>query len=233
MTTLSYDRRVVKAIKMPKQTFYNLPETKRKAIMEAAESEFAQKGYDLSSIQQIIRTSGIPRGSFYQYFEDKEDIFGEVMYEISVRKLDFMRPLLDQQEEFGLFDWMREIIKWGVEFGLRDPAAFKIGKDLFASKTLDKSLFIKDMQERLYARHQLTPEMFFMQAVQVSQERGEISRDYPLEMVMLFIQGMMDKLSEWYWLQISGGETSDRLDQLLDQMLSILQYGISKSNKPG
>ncbi|MBA7547176.1 hypothetical protein ES705_39579 [subsurface metagenome] len=33
--------------------------------------EFAEYGFDLASIQRVIRKAGIPRGSFYQYFEDK------------------------------------------------------------------------------------------------------------------------------------------------------------------
>lgn len=201
--------------------------------MKAAEQEFAGNGYDLSSIQQIIRSSGIPRGSFYQYFEDKEDLYGEVMYEISIRKIAYLRPLLDRQEAFGLFEWIRELVKAGVRFGMDDPLAYAIGKDLFASKTLDKELFLKEMQEKLHARLSISQEELFLQAIRVSQERGEISPEYPLEMVMLFVQGMMDKLSEWYWLQVSDPQTAHLADQLLEHMISLLQYGISKSNKPG
>ena len=201
--------------------------------MEAAGKEFARNGYDLSSIQQIIQTSGIPRGSFYQYFDDKKDLFGEVMYDISCRKMAYMKPLLDRQGEFGIFDWIKELVKAGVQFGMDDPEAFRIGKDLFSSKTLDKEAFLKDMQEKLYARHQITQESLFMQALSVSMRRGEIHPDYPMELILVFIQGMMDKLSEWYWIQLTSNKHPDKADELFDQILSILRYGISKTNKPG
>lgn len=60
---------------MPKQTFYKLPQEKQERILAAAKREFTHARYDDASINQIVRESGIPRGSFYQYFEDKQDIF--------------------------------------------------------------------------------------------------------------------------------------------------------------
>ena len=60
---------------MPSNTFFNLPEEKRETFLRSARREFAQKPYSEASINQIIREAGIPRGSFYMYFRDKEDLF--------------------------------------------------------------------------------------------------------------------------------------------------------------
>ena len=60
---------------MPKQTFYKLPQEKQERLLAAAKREFTQVRYSDASINQIVREAGIPRGSFYQYFEDKKDIF--------------------------------------------------------------------------------------------------------------------------------------------------------------
>lgn len=60
---------------MPKPTFYKLPQEKQERILAAAKREFTHARYEDASINQIIREAGIPRGSFYQYFEDKQDIF--------------------------------------------------------------------------------------------------------------------------------------------------------------
>ena len=59
---------------MPKQTFYKLPQEKQERILAAAKREFTQVRYSDASINQIIRDAGIPRGSFYQYFDDKVDL---------------------------------------------------------------------------------------------------------------------------------------------------------------
>lgn len=60
---------------MPKQTFFNLPESKRKTLIQAAKKEFSRAPIYQASISNIVKSAGIARGSFYQYFEDKEDIF--------------------------------------------------------------------------------------------------------------------------------------------------------------
>ena len=71
---------------MPSQTFFNLDKKKQDKLIEAARGEFSQHAYPDVSINQIILKAGIPRGSFYMYFEDKNDLF-EYMIEIDKWKL--------------------------------------------------------------------------------------------------------------------------------------------------
>ncbi|MDP4085960.1 MAG: TetR family transcriptional regulator [Bacillota bacterium] len=60
---------------MPKPTFFNLSMEKQELLINAAKKEFSRVPLYDASISNIIKDAGIPRGSFYQYFEDKEDIF--------------------------------------------------------------------------------------------------------------------------------------------------------------
>lgn len=60
---------------MPTKTFLNLPDEKKRHLLECAKEEFTRNTLRDASINKIIQDAGIPRGSFYQYFEDKEDIY--------------------------------------------------------------------------------------------------------------------------------------------------------------
>lgn len=64
---------------MPKQTFFNLDADKRKVLMDALKEEFSRASVHEASISNIVKRAQIPRGSFYQYFEDKEDAFLHVL----------------------------------------------------------------------------------------------------------------------------------------------------------
>lgn len=68
---------------MPTSTFYHLPEAKRKKLTDAIRQELLRVPYEEISINQIIQKAEIPRGSFYQYFSDKDDmirmILGDMM----------------------------------------------------------------------------------------------------------------------------------------------------------
>lgn len=59
---------------MPTQRFLNLKDSKKNVILEAAAHEFARVPYSAASINQIIKEAEISRGSFYTYFEDKDDL---------------------------------------------------------------------------------------------------------------------------------------------------------------
>lgn len=74
---------------MIKKTFYNLPYEKRKRITDAVIKEFMKRPNEKVSINRIIKTAEISRGSFYQYFDDKVDlieIITKTMFEESNNK---------------------------------------------------------------------------------------------------------------------------------------------------
>ena len=59
---------------MPKETFLKLPEEKKNKIIKAAKKEFERAPFEQTSIKNIVEDADIARGSFYQYFESKEDL---------------------------------------------------------------------------------------------------------------------------------------------------------------
>ena len=60
---------------MPSARFLKLKGPKKIKILEAAMKEFLMHPVTMVSINQIIKSAGISRGSFYTYFEDKDDLF--------------------------------------------------------------------------------------------------------------------------------------------------------------
>ena len=67
---------------MCSETFLRLPEEKRNRFLNAAWEEFTRTRFIEVSINQIVRKAGIPRGSFYQYFLDKDDLFAYLLEEV-------------------------------------------------------------------------------------------------------------------------------------------------------
>lgn len=66
---------------MPKQTFFNLSKEKRDMLIGAAKKEFSRVPFSEASIANIVKNAEISRGSFYQYFNDKEDLFFYILNE--------------------------------------------------------------------------------------------------------------------------------------------------------
>lgn len=83
---------------MPKQTFFKLKAEKREAIEAAAIKEFAARGYHGAKLNHIVENAGIAKGSFYQYFQDLEDLYTHLICTLTERKMEFInREIAEQQ----------------------------------------------------------------------------------------------------------------------------------------
>ena len=60
---------------MPTETWHRLPPARRDAVLVAAEAEFAAHGFSRGSLNVIAREAGVAKGSLFQYFDDKVDLF--------------------------------------------------------------------------------------------------------------------------------------------------------------
>jgi AcrR family transcriptional regulator len=106
---------------MPKQTFLNLPEEKRQVIIEAAIDEFAEYGLETASTNRIVSSSGISKGSFYQYFEDKQDVFMYLLFLLEQEKLEYVQEKHPPSNNMDTFEYFRWMIKAGMEFNSTYP----------------------------------------------------------------------------------------------------------------
>ena len=65
-------------------------------LLEAGKKSFLEKGYNNSGIESILQEAGVPKGSFYHYFENKED-FG-------LKVLDRFAECIGERQEVLLCD---------------------------------------------------------------------------------------------------------------------------------
>lgn len=98
---------------MPKETFYRLPDEKRERVMAAAEREFLENSFEAASINRIIKEAAIPRGSFYQYFEDKKDIFLYIVNTHKNEAFGFVESFI-KDSDGDVFSFMRKAIDFMI-----------------------------------------------------------------------------------------------------------------------
>jgi AcrR family transcriptional regulator len=55
------------------------PEQRREEVLEVAARVFAEKGYRAANVSDIVERAGIGRGTFYLYFDSKQDVFLELI----------------------------------------------------------------------------------------------------------------------------------------------------------
>lgn len=81
---------------LPTQTFFNLPDQKKERLIAGAMKEFTERSLNEASISNIVKNAEISRGSFYQYFEDKKDLY---FYLIGKFKYNYHRLMVNSFKE--------------------------------------------------------------------------------------------------------------------------------------
>jgi len=85
----------VEGSQMPQQTFYNLTKQKRTKIFDAGFKEFSSNNYYNASINNIVNDASIPKGSFYQYFIDKNDFYWYIINRVLEEQISKYDKLLE------------------------------------------------------------------------------------------------------------------------------------------
>lgn len=83
---------------MIKQTYYNLPNDKKERILKAIISEIDKYDFEDISINRIVHTAQISRGSFYQYFDNKTDLFHLILEDFRLDMYNACKSALNEAE---------------------------------------------------------------------------------------------------------------------------------------
>lgn len=150
---------------MPTPTYFNLPKEKREAIEQASILEFANHTFSEASINQIVKASNISRGSFYQYFEDKEDCYLHILTMIAKEKMKLFGTIVNRSEQDSIFDEYEQMLEATIEWIKQKPLYYQMGMYM----DMDDSEFI----QKLIKRNQTSMD-YFIQLVKRDQDRGLI-----------------------------------------------------------
>lgn len=123
---------------MPTVTWARLDGQRRAAVVAAAEAEFAAHGFSRGSLNVIARRAGVAKGSLFQYFADKRDLYAfisdvasqrvRVYMEDRIRELDSSRPFFEFLTDL-LDVWVVYFAEHPRERALHAAASFEVDTD--------------------------------------------------------------------------------------------------------
>ena len=125
---------------MPKDTFLKLSKEKQKKVIDSAKQEFARVPIEEVSIKNIVEQAGIARGSFYQYFESKEDL---LIYILRENVENISQKLKEEiiESKGNLFDIYVNLYDLAIENFVENDEQ-KLFKQIFENiRTSDENIF--------------------------------------------------------------------------------------------
>ena len=185
---------------MPKQsTPRNNPSGGEKAILEAAENLFAEKGFDAVSMSAIARLAQTSKPNIYHHFKCKNDLYLAVLHGAAERSSSLLDALADSPGSFKqrLNEYtaaqlenilthkrstqliLREAMSGGTERGLEIAEHF-VGKNFarlvaIVRRGQEEKEFRRDIDPALAAFMIIAANLFYFQASPVMQHIPEFS----------------------------------------------------------
>ena len=126
---------------MPTTTFYNLPVEKREKLITAIKGEFTKVPFEKVSINKIIKEAGIPRGSFYQYFADKNDMLQFILCDYRKQTLDLVKNSL-LNNDGDIFIMFLEYLDFTLDFAMSEETN-NFCRNLFADIRINFNFYIR------------------------------------------------------------------------------------------
>ena len=154
---------------MPTSTYFNLPDDKRERIFNAAVNEFARRNVQAASLSNIVAEAGIPRGSMYQYFQDKEDIYVYVLETLRGRRAEYVKPAFELYKKEPFMVFFEEFFTRDSEYLLNHPLHLEIGKHCYGHAYGVSHKLIQKIKNRY--------KEIFLIGIDYDRERGYIRPD--------------------------------------------------------
>lgn len=74
------------------------PDIRRAEILKAANSLFNSRGYASTSVDEIVRTVGVAKGTFYYYFKSKEEVLAALAQQLAVDMAERSQAIANDPE---------------------------------------------------------------------------------------------------------------------------------------
>jgi AcrR family transcriptional regulator len=129
---------------MPKQTFFNLSEERKKEIMDAICRELSRHTYEHINLSNIVRETNMSRGSLYQYFDDKDDLYNYFYMEIARQKMTYFGSLMDPLLDISFFERIEKMYMLALKFIKEHPEWVLPARNLLLSNNYRNSAVAKE-----------------------------------------------------------------------------------------
>jgi AcrR family transcriptional regulator len=130
-------------------------EDKKNRLMTNAIDLFGTKGYDKTSISDIVRKAGVAKGTFYLYFKSKEDLRSQIITELSTNFLNDAQDSLNESSLETFTDRLIYIINYILDALIERPDLVNI-----LNKDLSLAFYSQEITRIVNKEHSTLHDMF-------------------------------------------------------------------------
>ncbi|HUI70559.1 MAG TPA: TetR/AcrR family transcriptional regulator [Spirochaetia bacterium] len=149
------------------KTFEKIDEARRESILSVAIREFADKGFNGTSINGLARKAGVSIGSLYSYFHSKDELF----LTVCAKGHDLLEHALsDIDPSRGLFSEYRTMLTRARDYAKSNPELNLIYLDATTQG-------LRHLAKRLSSSLESVTAKLYERLLEAAARTGEIRRD--------------------------------------------------------
>ena len=193
------------------------PEATRQALIDSALKLFGDKGYSVTSVQEITEAAGVTKGAFYHHFESKEELLRLIHDEFLDYQLAILKMALDEEQDPA--ERLRELLR----ALLASTAKYIANVTVFYQERRN----LTGPQFKSIKRKRDEFDRLFLRVIETGIEDGTFRDDLDPRVVGLGVLGMCAWVHQWYR---PGGRLS--AEQIADIFSAMALDGLLAKPRP-
>ena len=194
---------------------------RKEQILTAALRLFAGRGYHAATVADIVAEMGVARGTFYRYFRDKHDLFGQLL-ESNFRYVKKVLPAMPEDSSLTAAD-LEAVLAQGFRELLSRPDS----RDFLTMMVNQAAAADPFFAAKIVAFYDDLAEVFAGYIVRF-QTRGLLEPREPKAAAYLLLGAVREIFLQW----ARGGKFKD-LEALTHEVASFLVYGLKGKTPAG
>jgi AcrR family transcriptional regulator len=212
---------------LPKRTFNRLDDDKKERVMRAAIEEFQACGFENAKIEVIALNAGVAKGSIYQYFDDKKELF---LYSVTWAIEHFMK-MIDRQtplKDMDVYEYFLSGSRERFDIIRKEPLLISFTMDFTHGK-------YGKLTEEISRELKLVGDEYELRLIANGKKRGTIRDDMDDKLLLLFFQGVTEKFTMRVMEMAKNFEYEPTEEQLLgmnnlmENMVLLLKQGMGRN----
>ena len=192
---------------------------RRGEILATAQGLFFSKGYEATSVQEIIDAVGIAKGTFYHYFGSKVDLLDALVESMTEQRLQVAQTILDEQDLNAAGKLQR--IFSDIEGWKTDNRKFFL--EMLHSWYRDENIIVRF---KLTMRARQTMRSVLVQIIRQGVAEGIFDTPYP-EGIGDVILGTLQNTSEELAFLLLGVQSGEKPLASLEEKLAVNRHAIN------
>lgn len=191
------------------QRLEKIPIKKQEHILQAALSEFADKGYKRASTNAIVKQADIPKGTLFYYFGSKKKLFFYILDRAIEEYVSYVK-VTTQETPTDLFERLLYRAEIKLRFAREQPLLFRFFSKVFLD--IPDEIQLEVMQR--FSTYTEASAQDLTEGLDRSRFKEDVDVQEAINLIHLLLEGLLSRYAQ----QLARTQAGD-LDLLIQKIL--------------